>query len=90
MSRYRVMVCEPGGKPQSWVRIIDCDLIEMNTRAQARERMHELRDRHSDYRVWLERIPRCRAGSRLSRHYGLWRLDVWRMTHRWVIPWRPR
>jgi hypothetical protein len=62
----------------------------MDTRAQARQRRTEIAARHPEYRVWLERIPRCRANWWLSRHYGLWRLDVWRMTHRWVIPWRPR
>ena len=90
MSRYRLMVCEPGGKPQSWVRIVDGVYLPMDTKTQARERRAEIRARHPGWRVWLERIPRCRSGSRLSRHYGLWRLDVWRMTHRWTIPWRPR
>lgn len=84
------MVWEPGCKPTSFVRIIDRELIELNTRAQARERAAELRRRRPERRVWLERIPRCHRRFWLSRHYGLWRLDNWRMTHRWIFPWRPR
>jgi len=90
MSRYRVMVWEPGCRPTSFVRIVDRDIVPLDTRAQARERAAELRRRYPERRVWLERIPQCRRRSWLSRHYGLWQLDVWRMKHPWVFPWRPR
>ena len=85
MSRYRVMVWEPGGKPRSlptsFVRIVDREIVHVNTRQQARERAAELRARRPERRVWVERACRSRLGLRL---------DLWRMGHRWVFPWRPR
>lgn len=90
MSRYRVMVYEPGAaghngrpnRPQSWIRMVDREILPMDTKAQARLRASEIRRRHPDYHVWIEWMG---PPGRLGFH-----LDLWRMKHPWIFPWRPR
>jgi len=50
------MVRAPGDEPASWVKMIDGQLVPIQTRSEARERKAKFLALHPDCRAWVERI----------------------------------